>query len=349
MKTVFVGLSGGVDSATSLALLKQQGFSVVGAFIKIWQPEFIECTWREDRLDALRICASLDVPFREVDLSDEYKREVVDQMVADYTRGITPNPDVLCNEHIKFGVFMKWALAQGADLLATGHYAQVKKVNGRAVLTRGVDTNKDQSYFLHRISEAELNNVLFPIGALHKTDVRKRAIDFTIPVASKADSQGLCFVGDVSMRDFLRRYISVEHGPVFNISGAVVGEHEGAALYTIGQRHGFTTTNAPDGTAHYVTAIDTNKNSITVSPHRQDATKGKIQLRDMHWIGEPASFPFETMVQTRYREVPVRATLTKEGSVIMCTFDDPHLVSAGQSLVMYEGEVCLGGGIIQVN
>ena len=217
------------------------------------------------------------------------------------------------------------------------------------MLARGIDTKKDQTYFLHRIKGAELDRTLFPIGNLKKTDVRTRALELKLPVAHKADSQGLCFVGDVSMRDFLRRYISVEHGSVLDISGAVIGAHEGAALYTIGQRHGFTIKNTPDGSAHYVIAIDTKNNSITVSPRREDATQTKIQVRDLHWIGSVPEFPFKTMVQTRYREAPIPATLTQEASGIVCTFAQPHLVSPGQSLVMYEGEICLGGGVIQMN
>ncbi len=346
MKKVYIGISGGVDSGTSAAFLKEQGYDVTGVFIKIWQPEFIECTWREDRLDALRVCANLGIPFREIDLSEEYKRDVVDAMVADYGSGITPNPDVLCNEKIKFGAFMRWALDEGADRIATGHYAQVGEHDGRAVLMRAFDQTKDQSYFLYRISAEYLNKVIFPIGGMRKSDVRAAARRFDLPVAEKPDSQGLCFVGDVSMRDFLRRFITVESGSVIDMGGNIVGEHDGAALYTIGQRHGFTIKNGPAGGAHYIVAIDTHKNTITVSGKRGDAEIAEARVRDMHWILEAPALPMKAMVQTRYHETPIAAMISKDGDGIIGTFDTPRTASPGQSLVIYHGETCLGGGII---
>jgi tRNA-specific 2-thiouridylase len=205
--TVFVGLSGGVDSAVSAALLKDAGHSVVGVFIKIWQPEFLECTWAKDRLDAMRVAAALGIPFREVDLSQEYKRDVVGEMIRSYSAGETPNPDVTCNRAIKFGAFASWAHDQGADAVATGHYARVRKTFGEAQLLRGVDSAKDQSYFLYQLSSRDLLRVMFPVGEMKKDAVRAKARRFNLPVAAKADSQGLCFVGDVSMRDFLKRFI----------------------------------------------------------------------------------------------------------------------------------------------
>lgn len=346
MKKVYVGLSGGVDSGTSAALLKEQGYDVTGVFIKIWQPEFVECTWREDRLDALRVCASLGIPFREIDLSEEYKKDVVDAMAADYKKGVTPNPDVLCNEKIKFGAFVRWALAEGADMIATGHYAQVGEHDGRAVLMRAFDPAKDQSYFLYRISAEYLNKVIFPIGEMRKSDVRTAARRFGLPVAEKPDSQGLCFVGDVSMRDFLRRYITVENGRVIDTSGNIIGEHDGAALYTIGQRHGFTIANGPAGGAHYIVAIDTGENTLTVAPERADAARTAIRLRDIHWINGGPTLPLRASIQARYHEAPVSAAISKEGNEIACTFDAPHIASPGQSLVVYDGDICLGGGII---
>jgi tRNA-specific 2-thiouridylase len=347
MTSVYIGLSGGVDSGTSAALLKEQGYDVTGVFIKIWQPEFIECTWREDRLDAMRVCAALSIPFREIDLSTEYKREVVDAMVADYKKGITPNPDVLCNEKIKFGAFLRWSLAEGAQMLATGHYAQV---DNNARLLRGLDAAKDQSYFLYRLSSEDLAHVMFPIGGMHKKDVRDVARRFGLPVAQKPDSQGLCFVGDVSMRDFLRRFISVEGGDVLDMNGKVIGTHDGAALYTIGQRHGFSLDHIHQGpalmTSHYIVAIDTEKNTMTVSPDRNDAARASVNLRDMHWINATPTFPFNASVQTRYHETPLAAEISQDGNGTRCTFENPHIASGGQSLVIYDGDVCLGGGII---
>ncbi len=345
---VFVGLSGGVDSGTSAALLKERGFEVVGVFIKIWQPEFIECTWREDRLDAMRIAASLGIPFREIDLSREYKQEVVDSMVHDYEHGITPNPDVLCNEKIKFGAFARWAFDNGADWIATGHYARTDIVDGRARLLRGADPQKDQSYFLYRIREEDLARTLFPIGDIPKSQVRVRAQGFGLPVAQKPDSQGLCFVGDVSMRDFLSRYITLTPGKVLDTEGHEIGQHDGAPLYTIGQRHGFST---DGGVAHeggqYVVGVSIPDNTITVSFDRTLGEVREITLRDIHWIGDEPTLPLKTFAQSRYRERPFSVTLTRSNDQILAVFDESHLVSSGQSLVLYDGDHVLGGGVIE--
>ena len=378
VQKVFVGLSGGVDSGVSAAILKEQGYDVVRVLIKIWQPEFIECTSREARLDAMRVAAALSIPFREIDLSEEYKREVVDSMVHDYERGITPNPDVLCNEKIKFGAFARWAFANGADLIATGHYARTEYASQTCVsrrvrksdlrishLLRGLDPQKDQSYFLYRIQEDDLARTLFPIGAMLKSEVRKRARGFGLPVADKSDSQGLCFVGDVSMRDFLARFIKLEKGRVLDENGEVVGEHDGAALYTIGQRHGFTSRNFTGSPGlpkfeksdfstdfsnlgpRYVIATSIHHNTITVSPNRRLAGVREVRLRGVHWIVEEPPMPLIAHAQSRYRETPFPVTITQTTDGTDAAFDAPRLVSSGQSLVMYEGERVLGGGIIE--
>ena len=341
--TIVVGLSGGVDSATSAALLKEEGFQVVGAFIKIWQPEFIECTWAKDRLDAMRVATVLGIPFREVDLSQEYKKEVIGRMIASYESGETPNPDVVCNRTIKFGAFAKWARENGADAIATGHYARVRKTFGSAELLRGVDPDKDQSYFLHSLDRRDLMRAVFPVGELTKTQVRAKARRFGLPVSEKHDSQGLCFVGDVTMRDFLKRYISVSDGLVLDTKGRVIGEHEGAALYTIGQRHGFTV----EGTVpQYVTAIDIKKNTIRVSPERALAGKRKVFVAPVHWIGDAPAMPARLFAQSRYREAPVPVTLSREENASVVTFDAPHIASPGQSIVFYDGDICLGGTVV---
>lgn len=342
---VFVGLSGGVDSAVSAALLKKEGYEVTGCFIKIWQPEFTECTWREDRLDAMRVASALNIPFKEIDLSDEYKKEVVDSMVADYARGITPNPDVLCNRSIKFGHFFKWALSQGAEYVATGHYAQVLREGDRAYLVRGADSTKDQSYFLWQIREEELVRTVFPIGSLTKKEVRKLAAKFGLANADKSDSQGLCFVGDVSMEEFLGRYLSLRPGSVLEGDRAI-GSHSGAARYTLGQRHGFTLEDASDKGAHYVIGIDVDANTITVSPDKTRAMRKEANLRNVNWINETPAYPFESDVEARYRGTPVKARFESNGG-IRVTLLEPHLISPGQSLVVYQGARCLGGGVIE--
>lgn len=347
MARVFVGLSGGVDSAVSAALLKSGGYDVVGCFIKIWQPEFWECTWREDRLDAMRVAAALEIPFREIDFSDEYKREVVDSMVADYRRGITPNPDVLCNSRIKFGHFFKWARKEGADFIATGHYAQATHQGDTLTLKRGADSNKDQTYFLWQIKEHELVRTLFPVGEYRKDQIRAFAKKYELPNADKPDSQGLCFIGDVSMRDFLARYLPLKTGAVLDMTGKAMGEHHGAGLYTRGQRHGFVVHNTGiQGAQHYVVSVDIKRNTITVSEDRSDAAQNSAELTDVHWISEISELPAEVGVQTRYRETPVRARLEEEGEKIRVVFEKPRIASPGQSLVVYRGDECLGGGVI---
>ncbi|MEK7133892.1 MAG: tRNA 2-thiouridine(34) synthase MnmA [Patescibacteria group bacterium] len=342
---VFVGLSGGVDSAVSAALLKERGYDVVGVFIKIWQPEFLECNWREERLDAMRVAAILDIPFREVDLSAEYKKEVVDDMVRDYARGITPNPDVLCNRHIKFGAFVAWATEEGADHIATGHYAQIRQREGDFELLRGRDAEKDQSYFLHTLDQKQLGRALFPVGALLKKDVREKARRLGLPQAEKPDSQGLCFVGEVSMADFLSRFIPLVPGPVL-LNGSAIGEHQGAALYTVGQRHGFLTHRAPLPGPYYITRIDVSTNTLFVSLKRSDAARSSVSLERIHWISHERTLPLKACAQARYREQPVVTTLSKTPKGILATFEEPHIISPGQSLVLYDAEVCLGGGII---
>ena len=349
MATVFAGLSGGVDSAVSAALLKEQGHNVVGAFIKIWQPEFIECTWKEDRLDAMRVAVALGIPFREIDLSESYQKHVVQDMLLGYERGITPNPDVLCNARIKFGEFFDWARGEGADFIATGHYARIQENNDlrSRYLLRGKDAAKDQSYFLYALSEDVLARTLFPIGGMTKQEVRAKARHFNLPNAARPDSQGLCFVGEVSMKDFLARFIRVERGPVIDVEGRLVGEHEGAALYTIGQRHGFRTRRDGNGSQYYVVAVDAASNTIRVSKHREDAACFKISLMSAHWIHEKPAFPFHCEVETRYRETPVRAEIREEEEGLGVQFKKPHIAAPGQSLVMYDGAHVLGGGIIQ--
>jgi tRNA-specific 2-thiouridylase len=343
--SVFVGLSGGVDSAVSAALLLRDGYDVTGVFIKIWQPEFTECTWREDRLDAMRVAAYLQIPFREIDLSDEYKDEVVHDMIAAYESGVTPNPDVLCNERIKFGHFLRYALSHGADYVATGHYAQKEfsETTGTYSLLRSADQQKDQSYFLYRLGQAELSRALFPVGGLTKPRVRELAETFGLPVARKHDSQGLCFVGPVTIPEFLSKYISLKSGAVLDRTGAVVGEHDGAALYTIGQRHGFRLHNAP-AAPMYVTAIHVADNVIEVAADLSSAAVHRIDLDALHWINEAREGDV-LHVQTRYRERPVTATVT--GSTLV--FTEPHVISPGQSVVLYQGarerDECYGGGI----
>ncbi len=331
-----MGLSGGVDSSVSAGLLREQGYDVTGVFIKIWQPEFLECTWRTDRLDAMRVAATLGIPFKEIDLSDVYKKTVIDDMIQEYSAGRTPNPDVLCNRYVKFGAFKEWAWAQGADFVATGHYARIEKHNDGYALLRGVDTNKDQSYFLWRLTQSDLSRTLLPVGHLTKPQVRAHALRSGLPNAKKKDSQGLCFVGDIHMESFLRRYIDTAPGSVLDTNGQVIGTHHGAALYTLGQRHGFTAQGTHE---HYVISTDVAQNTVTVADSATQAEVTRISLSDINLMTSRGS---SLTAQSRYREKPVAISL--DGHEV--TFSKPHLAAPGQSLVIYDGDICIGGGII---
>ena len=346
---VFVGLSGGVDSSVALALLKQEGYEVTGVFIKTWQPSFVHCTAKEDRLYAMRVCATLGVPFVTLDLEREYKRGVVDYMLGEYAKGRTPNPDVMCNREIKFGAFLKFATDNGADFIATGHYAQriYNKRTSLYELHRGVDTKKDQSYFLHTLGQKELSHTLFPIGHLEKSKVRSLARSFKLPTADKKDSQGICFLGDVDMKDFLSRYIETKRGDVLNIKGQKIGTHDGAILYTLGERHGFNIeSHSEKQLPLYVVSKDVPKNTLTVADEsKSEGGRLRIMLENSAST-KPKGFPVEILeAQIRYHgeKYPCRVESKKTG--VFAVFASPVLVSSGQSIVFYSGSECLGGGV----
>jgi len=342
MVRVYVGLSGGVDSAVSAALLSRDGHDVVGCFIRITRPEFIECTWREDRLDAMRVAAHLRIPFREVDLSDAYSRLVISDMIETYERGETPNPDILCNSRIKFDAFLSWALDEGADMIATGHYARVS--HDPVGLYCGIDEEKDQSYFLSRVSPEALSRVLTPVGGMTKRDVRALAQECELPVATKRDSQGLCFVGDVTLPEFLSRFISPREGEALNQQGGVIGTHAGACLYTIGQRHGF---RVDDARPHYVTRIDTHSNTITVSPDPADATSTRVRLHSLNWLSTPKT-EYAYAAAPRYRS-RVPAVVESIGAETIVRFPEPTIAAPGQTCVIYDGDQVVGAGVIAVH
>jgi tRNA-specific 2-thiouridylase len=341
-KKVYVGMSGGVDSSVSAALLKKEGFDVTGVFIKVWQPDWINCTWREDRLDAMRVAAQLDIPFITLDLEREYKEEVVDYMVSEYRAGRTPNPDVMCNRFVKFGGFYSWAMKHGADFVATGHYAQV--IDGKMIM--GNDQNKDQTYFLWTLTGEQLAHVLFPVGNIEKPEVRKLAKKFGLATADKKDSQGLCFIGKIDVKEFLSHYIDEKPGNVVNEKGEVIGHHDGAFFYTIGERHGFTITKkTPHDEPYYVFAKDIEKNTISVSTkENQPEGKTSVKLKDVNWTSGFPGKNVKAMARSRYREALQEVLINDENLV---TFTTPQFtLSPGQSLVIYNGRECLGGGII---
>ncbi|MBI4068235.1 tRNA 2-thiouridine(34) synthase MnmA [Candidatus Kaiserbacteria bacterium] len=347
MSKVFVGLSGGVDSAVAARLLLDQGYEVTGVFIKIWQPEFIECTWEEDRLSAKRVAAALGIPFREIDLSDEYKTQVVEDMIRGYESGRTPNPDVLCNRHIKFGAFRIWAKAHGADKIATGHYARIVARDGQYELHRGKDVSKDQAYFLNMLTQDDLRDALFPVGHYSKKDIRAIARRVGLPNAARPDSQGLCFVGDVRIGDFLTRFIPLTSGPVLDMQGVVIGTHAGSAQYTIGQRHGFTLdVTHSDEKPHYIVRIDTKENTLTVSTDLSDAQCERILVHDAHWINEEPTKGKSYTVELRYHQKPMPACVIRTADEWELELSSLQIVSSGQSAVIYDGDRCFGGGIV---
>ena len=371
-KRAFVGLSGGVDSAVSAALLLQQGLSVTGVFITI-AVEGYPCTAGQDRIDAMRAAAHLKIPFLEIDLSKEYKERVFRESIREFERGNTPNPDALCNREIKFGLFYEWARLQGADLVATGHYAQVRQkqvetsvsqADGPRVanfqqeimrarrdlasveLYSGADADKDQSYFLWAVPEAVLRHALFPIGHLKKPQVRALAQKFKLPNASRKDSQGLCFLGPISVSDMLKKELQPLPGAVLNEAGEAIGAHQGAALYTMGQRHGFAlAARGPDARPRYVIAKDLEENTVTVSESKfpAGASRTELRLSDMNWIGAAESGP--CLVRYRYRQQLIEAELDAQAGTVVLM--EPHYAPAGQSLVAYKQERCLGGGVIR--
>lgn len=341
-------MSGGVDSSVSAALLKDAGYDVTGVFIKVWQPNFVECTWREDRLDAMRVAAKLGIPFVTFDAEKEYKKHVVDYMIAEYKAGRTPNPDVMCNKYVKFGVFFDFAMKSGADFVATGHYARVGQ---NSELLAGLDLEKDQSYFLHQLTKDQLQKTLFPVGHLEKLAVRKLAQKYGLATADKKDSQGLCFIGKVNMKDFLREFIATVPGAVLDTGGTVIGEHDGALLYTIGERHGFRIgKKTPLDGRYFVVRRDLEKNTITVSEHPEttEAFRNRIVLENPSWTSRSMPDSSKTYgARIRYRGELSPCTLESKGEAIEVVFQTPQKnVSSGQSLVLYDGEICLGGGII---
>ena len=345
MPTVYVGLSGGVDSSVSAALLKQQGYSVVGVYMKNWTQDVagVACPWKIDLADARAAAAVLDIPFKVFDFQDQYRHQVVDAMVAEYAAGRTPNPDVLCNEQIKFKLFLELALADGADYIATGHYAAT---DGHGRLLRAVDDAKDQTYFLYRVTSEALRRTLFPVGHLPKPEVRRLAAEFGLPTASKPDSQGICFVGEVGIRPFLSEYIAPKRGLIVSAAtGQTIGTHEGAAFYTIGQRQGLGI--GGDG-PYYVTARDIATNIVTVTTNPDDLmlAGNEFQLADAHWIGT-APAPGDYQVRLRHRGELIPARLASGNAFWTVTVLAPQrAIAAGQSAVVYDGDVVLGGGFI---
>lgn len=341
---VFVGLSGGVDSAVTAALLKEVGMRVTGVFIKGWYPPGMPCTWREDRRDAMRVAAHLGIPFVTLDAADSYKKGVIDYLLREYRSGRTPNPDIMCNREVKFGTFHAFAKEQGADAIALGHYARAERAPEGAVrLLRGIDEGKDQSYFLWAVPAPAFFDTYFPLGDMHKQDVRKLAEQFALPNARKRDSQGICFLGNISVEDFLAQEFGTESGEAKDPQGHGIGRHAGALLSTLGQR--VQLENAPAG-PWYVIAKDMSTNILTVSKEKVIVSRASFELEQIHWLTEPQTGKIYE-AQYRYHGPRIAGTFDTRYSHFTPSIPVTEPVAPGQSLVLYDGEECMGGGIIK--
>ena len=354
MARVFVGMSGGVDSSVAAALLVEQGHEVTGVYMKNWSEDLpgMHCPWAEDVADAKRVAVGLGIDFQVFDFQKEYKQNVVDYMIREYQAGRTPNPDVMCNQEVKFKLFLEASLAAGAEYIATGHYARVEHLaDGAARLLRAYDDNKDQTYFLYRVTSEALAKTMFPLGDFTKAEVRKMAKKRDLWTASKKESMGICFVGQVGIREFLSEYIETSPGDIINQqTGAVVGRHDGAIFYTLGQRHGL---NVGGGLPYYVVGKDMAKNEVYVSRSIDNTNlwRKELTMADVHWINQPPKVD-TCQVRVRHRALLIDAEIAArvnydDGEKVTVVLSEPQrAVAPGQSAVIYDGEECLGGGII---
>ena len=352
---VVVGMSGGVDSSVSALLLKQQGYEVTGLFMKNWEDDDDDeyCSSREDLIDAVSAADVIGIPIEAVNFAKEYKDRVFSYFLREYEAGRTPNPDILCNSEIKFKAFLDHAMRLGADAIAMGHYAKVREQDGGYQLLKADDTSKDQSYFLHRLNQAQLSKAMFPLGKLLKTEVREIARKHGLANHAKRDSTGICFIGERPFREFLNRYLPTQPGPMCTPEGKILGQHQGLAFYTIGQRQGLGIGGGKDSTGEpwFVASKDMADNRlIVVQGHDHPALlTPHLDAIDLHWIsGHTPDLTRDYAAKTRYRQHDAACRITAL-SAANCSFEFAEAqwaVTPGQSVVVYDGEVCLGGGII---
>jgi len=357
-------MSGGVDSSVTAAILQKAGYDVVGVFMKVWEPDFLPCTWRDERLDAMRVAAHLGIPLLTWNFEREYKNGVADYMIREYRAGRTPNPDVMCNREIKFGAFFNRAMKAGAKFVATGHYARIAQVKSEKLKVKskkmqqlykmlaGADGDKDQSYFLWTLNQKQLSKTLFPVGKYKKDQVRMLAEKFGLPTAQKKDSQGLCFVGKLDMKDFLAHFIEEKEGMVLNEKGETIGSHRGAYFYTLGERHGFTITKKGiDESAYYVASKDILENTITVAHGDISSTIGArrhIELVEINFCNGTRPDSTKTYdAQIRYHGERLECkVMSISQSTLTLSFKKNIVVASGQSIVLYLGSECIGGGVV---
>jgi tRNA-uridine 2-sulfurtransferase len=347
-KTVVVGMSGGVDSSVTAALLKQQGFDVIGVFMKNWSKDFKDygCTWAQDSEDARKVAQVLNIPFYVWNFEKEYYDHVVAYFLREYKAGRTPNPDVMCNSEIKFKVFMDKAINLGADFIATGHYARVKKTKGGYKLLKGIDPAKDQSYFLYTLNQEQLSCVMFPIGEYYKPRVRLLAKKFRLPNFDKKDSQGICFIGKINVTEFLREHIKARSGKIVTTGGESLGRHTGLPYYTIGQRGGI---GVGGSGPYYVVAKQPQTNTLVVTNDKEDPKlwRSEFVITDISWTNKPSKIPFRSGVSIRYHHPEYPAEIKKAPNGLKVKFlKSQRAITPGQAAVFYKGEELIGGGII---
>jgi len=361
-KKIFVAMSGGVDSSVAAYLLKKQGHDVVGVFMKNWTETLNSekngftkdselCPWVNDQEDMRMVCNKLRIPFYTFDFEREYKDRVIEYFYSSYEKGITPNPDIMCNKEIKFNLFLKKCILLRADFIATGHYAQIRKISTAGAqkyeLLKGKDKTKDQSYFLCTLTQAQLAKTLFPVGKYEKIHIRSIAKRIKLPTHDKKDSQGICFIGEVDLRDFLKKRLKEKPGEIVATTGETIGNHIGLAFYTIGQRKGI---NIGGGIPYYVVGKETNSNQLIVArgSHDPNLFSKTLSASQIHWVGDTPKFPLKCAAKIRYRQSDQKVTinlLTK--NVISAVFEEPQrAITPGQSIVLYKGAVLLGSAVI---